>query len=389
MQLRSFAFSELEGTPREWAVGHFDLQQVNLFVGRNSSGKSRVVNCISALGALINRPPEKLWESGFWKCAFDHDGVKHCLSLKIRNRLVAEETLVVDGRFRITRDEQGRGTIWAEKLGQEIEFKVPGNTLVIHSRRDEIQHPYLEPLFSWAASVRKYSFGTEFGKQMIYAAPLNIAETASDVPVLAIDPEKVVQLYAEGSRQFKSAFEKDILHDFAQAGYDCTEITCGPLEGFDIANNFPHQLLMGRLPLALYVKERDLPVPTRQHEMSMGMYRALALLINLNFTIRLGKAASIIIDDIGEGLDFERSMALIKLLIKKCKRKSIQLLMATNDRFVMNEVELQYWHVVHRTGNHVRILDYQNSKKRFDEFKFLGLSNFDFFSREAYLGSDS
>jgi Fe-S cluster assembly ATPase SufC len=98
---------------------------------------------------------------------------------------------------------------------------------------------------------------------------------------------------------------------------------------------------------------------------------------------------SIVIDDVGEGLDFERSMALIKLLIKKCKHKNLQLLMATNDRFVMNEVELRYWHVVHRTGNHVRILDYQNTKKRFDEFKFLGLSNFDFFSSEAYLGSDS
>ena len=119
----------------------------------------------------------------------------------------------------------------------------------------------------------------------------------------------------------------------------------------------------------------------------MGMYRALALLINLNFTVKSGQPASVIVDDIGEGLDFERSMALIKLLIKKCKRKNIQLLMATNDRFVMNEVELRYWHVVHRTGNHVKILDYQNSKKRFDDFKFLGLSNFDFFSREAYLES--
>ena len=54
----------------------------------------------------------------------------------------------------------------------------------------------------------------------------------------------------------------------------------------------------------------------------------------------------------------------------------------------MNEVDLKYWHVVHRTGNKVEVLDYQNSKKRFDEFKFLGLSNFDFFSSKSYLGRD-
>jgi ABC-type lipoprotein export system ATPase subunit len=50
------------------------------------------------------------------------------------------------------------------------------------------------------------------------------------------------------------------------------------------------------------------------------------------------KLTCVLIDDIGEGLDYERSSNLIKLLLKKMKKESIQLIMSTNDRFVMNNI---------------------------------------------------
>jgi hypothetical protein len=52
--------------------------------------------------------------------------------------------------------------------------------------------------------------------------------------------------------------------------------------------------------------------------------------------------ATILIDDIGEGLDFDRSSRLIKLLIEIAeKNENIRLIMSTNDRFVMNAVPEQ------------------------------------------------
>lgn len=56
----------------------------------------------------------------------------------------------------------------------------------------------------------------------------------------------------------------------------------------------------------------------------------------------------IVIDDIGERLDYERSCALIELLMSKATTQQVQLIMTTNDRFVMNKVPLEAWTVLHR-----------------------------------------
>jgi len=93
----------------------------------------------------------------------------------------------------------------------------------------------------------------------------------------------------------------------------------------------------------------------------------------------------VIVDDIGEGLDFERSKSLINLLIGKAQKNSVQLIMASNDRFIMNVVPLEHWIVLHREEGKVRAFNSSNSKSTFEEFEFMGLSNFDFFSGKYFL----
>ena len=95
-----------------------------------------------------------------------------------------------------------------------------------------------------------------------------------------------------------------------------------------------------------------------------------------------GRPSCILIDDIGEGLDFDRSCALIELLMKKATHSQVQLVMSTNDRFVMNKVPLEAWSVLQREGGTVRVRNYQNSRAIFDDFKFTGLSNFDFLATD-------
>ncbi len=112
------------------------------------------------------------------------------------------------------------------------------------------------------------------------------------------------------------------------------------------------------------------------------MFRAISLIIQLNYLKLTREPSCILIDDIGEGLDYERSCHLIKLIMDKAENARFQLIMATNDRFVMNEVPLEYWTVLHREGKRCRVFNIKNSKEKFEEFRFTGLNNFDFFSSD-------
>ena len=115
------------------------------------------------------------------------------------------------------------------------------------------------------------------------------------------------------------------------------------------------------------------------------MFRALSLLIQLNYSLLSKETSCILIDDIGEGLDFERSKALIDLIIKKVEGSNVQLIMTTNDRFTMNKVPLKYWSVIERVPKKSIFYNYHNSKEIFEEFDDLGFNNFDFLSSKFYI----
>jgi ABC-type multidrug transport system ATPase subunit len=118
--------------------------------------------------------------------------------------------------------------------------------------------------------------------------------------------------------------------------------------------------------------------------MSQGMYRAFSVIAQLEYYIMKGNRGFVIIDDIGEGLDFSKAKQLVQLLISKAKEAGIQLIMSTNDSFIMNAVDIENWAVIVRDGNKISLFNYENSKEIFEEFKFTGLNNFDFYASEFF-----
>jgi hypothetical protein len=136
--------------------------------------------------------------------------------------------------------------------------------------------------------------------------------------------------------------------------------------------------------MGLFVKEADLQVPTGQFGMSDGMFRALALIIHAAFAELASLPSCIVVDDIGEGLDYERSTLLIQLLMERANRKAIQLIMTTNDRFAMNAVPLEAWCGLRRSATGVETVSERSHPEVFEQFRLTGLNNFDFFKTDFF-----
>lgn len=376
MRISKFSYSEHTGKPEEWNLLALDLQEINLIVGVNSSGKTRTLNVIAGLSKVLSGKMPSPYISGDYKVVFTDDkekNLKTTYSIKFEQRAIASESLKIGNEQKLHRTQTGKGWLYAEAEQRRIDFKVPQDQVVVVARRDELQHPYLEQVVRWGRSLKHVQFGTELGKRTLSV----ITSTSELNRTPWADMDNSAAIIRRSLEEFGDAYKTKLLEDFAFVGYDCSDVGLKALPGLEHVASPP--------PIGLYVQERDLPGETTQISMSTGMYRALVILATVNAAVLSHQVESILIDDIGEGLDYERSRRLIQLLVERAQSHSFQLVMTTNDRFVMNAVPLKHWTVLHRTSNTVQSFNWRNSKKKFQEFEYLGLNNFDFFSGRYFL----
>jgi hypothetical protein len=366
MILKKFEYSEFTGEPNAWSLKGLVLENINLLVGKNATGKTNTLRRISWLGDMLaDRVPPSAFP-GEYVVEITDNNIIYNYELKIESGYVEHEKLTVDGVQIFERRIDVQENIAAIQFPDSgMNFQLHPNQLVVTVKRDAYQHPFLEKLAQWAEGQRVYEFGLNMGKK-----------TSSNVEELNMsigDPRyirSIVDLYRKGVNEFFQDFNDHIIDSMKKIGYELKEIGDSSITGQTSG-------------LELYIIEKNSETKIYQSDMSQGMFRALSLIIHIIYNSLKNIATTILIDDIGEGLDFERSSKLIKLLIKLAEENdTIQLIMSTNDRFVMNNVSLKYWQVIQRNGGECTVFNYQNSKDIFDEFEYTGLNNFDFLTTD-------
>jgi recombinational DNA repair ATPase RecF len=371
MILDSIKYSQFKGEPGEWNLAEAKLGKINLIVGKNASGKSRTINIMSSLSNLLSGKIKPSFKSSNFTAVFKNDDKSIKYNLFISNGKVTKEELSSDGKILLKRGVTGKGKIYTLPMKKEMEFQTPPTELASNFRRDSVQHPFFEVLYKWSTSINVYKFGTPLGQDTMI---IWSEEQKNNQNINISELEGTHKIFKEGNSKYGSKFIKAILKDMTEVGYSIDSIE------LDKPDNVESRLGL----LCLTLKEKDVDVRINQTDLSQGMFRALSLIIQINYYNLLNKSSCIMIDDIGEGLDYERSTNLINLLISKAESSEVQLIMSTNDRFVMNNVPLKYWSIIQRGKNSSRIFNYQNSKKTFEEFEFTGLNNFDFFSKKFF-----
>lgn len=382
MYLKQLLYTGQKDTPAEWCIegrpasGNTGQQwlgfaDITLIVGSNASGKTRTIQAIRNIADIFceGHLPARMNYNGdntaSYQLRFDNNGVPLEYVLDYRDGKILQETLTVDGQIRLDR---AKGQLWYEGTQNFLEFETDPDLLAI-SRRDKKQHSFFEPLYTWGRHLNHYRFGSPLGKDAFLRDLGKIDDEELDLK----DADKVAMVFIRGEKLYAGRFTQAIIADMKELAYDLSKI------GIRQFKNLPFQAF------GLFVQEHDLQQATDQLNMSQGMFRALSLLIQLNYSLLSQTPGCVLIDDIGEGLDHERARKLIGLIIDKIKGSKVQVIMTTNDRFVMNNVPLEYWSVIQRTPNKSLFYNYQNSRETFDEYRYSGMSNFDFLATGFYM----
>jgi AAA15 family ATPase/GTPase len=382
MRLTEMKFSRFKGQANEWRIEGrpvngedeqwLSFGQLTLIVGKNASGKSKTIEAIREIADLfcgdtqLSRLRDFGGGTAEYQLRFDENGQTFEYYLNFENGKILQETLNVNGKEKLNRKE---GTLWYEGANSSLDFETDEDVLAV-TKRDKKQHTFFEALFAWGKALNHYQFGSFLGRNSLLR---DITAIKEDDEVDLKGGDRVTEVFLKAQREFGQPFLDAVIEDMSKISYAINKIEAGQLM------NFPMPVF------GLCVQENDLGHITYQTEMSQGMFRALSLLVQINYSL-LGKIPScILIDDIGEGLDYDRSKNLIDLIISKVKGSSVQVIMTTNDRFVMNKVPLEYWSVIQRVPKKSLFYNYKNSKETFDEYAYSGLSNFDFLATEFYI----
>lgn len=374
LTLKKFSYKEYEVSPRHWELLEFELGAINLIVGNNSSGKSRTLNVISGLSKLLLHPKIQYNSGTYSACFANTKGANIQYLVEYRNGAIAMEKFILDNEELINRNEKGEGMIFNQEVNKSTKFKIPKNELAV-TRRDEFQYPYLEDLYLWAKNTRHFRFSKEQEKQTLALISSNKKLTEEGD---SQETNQVIEVFRKANGKYRKKFVEKVIEDFNSIGYSISKVDTGVLQSIQVDSP------VGNKVVGIRVQERDRLGITDQNEMSDGMFRALSVIIHYNYYALEGKKLNILIDDIGEGLDFDRSTKLIKLLIEKSNSLGLQLIMSTNDKFVMNNTNLEYWQIISRNGGIVKMFNKSNSLEKFEDFKFTGLNNFDFYITDFF-----
>lgn len=380
MFLKKIKFCRFRGQVHEWSMEGkpepgscnqpVSFQDINLIVGKNATGKSKTINTIRQLADLLSgdrKLSELMYDTSTYDLLYSNNEDEIAYYLDFENGKVKQEILKINGEEKLTRGSK-EGSMFYEKANTFLEFQMEEDKLAV-SRVDNIQQPFFEPLHNWGKTLNHYRFGGQLGKNY-FLRDVNALKEDKDINFK--DSDDVAEIFVSGQRKYGDVFINRIIDDMSRISYHIKNIKVDTLKFMPIS------------VFGLGVQENDIEDITDQREMSQGMFRALSLIVQLNYSLISQIPSCILIDDIGEGLDYERSKSLIDLIIEKVKGSSVQVIMTTNDRFVMNNIPLNYWSVIHRVPKKSLFYNYQNSKSVFDEFKYTGLSNFDFLSSEFY-----
>jgi len=326
----------------DWEINNLVLGDVNLIVGENAVGKSKTV------GALNLFPSSITFGTFFTKLSYSYkvtfllkNGSFLKYEMSFSEGAVKKEVLIIDDYTLIYRDEK-KAFIKSKKNDLETSIAPPSHELILKIRRDIVEFPEFECLISWAESLHFFTFNSDRNYEPFEEDILNSFET------LNINQRSKIISFCN------------------KVGFNILQISSYN------KNNYQSK------EKGIKFKEKSVKADITYWDLSEGMRRAIRLIVFLEHQIEKsnGNIPTLIIDDLGEGLDYQKATNLGKYVFERCKEAGIQLIATSNDNFLMDVIDLEHWNILTRKGSKVSAINKTTHPKIFEDFMFTGLSNF-------------
>lgn len=365
MILTSLKYSRFEGEPREWRLVEKEgrgktgrmFGNINLLVGKNASGKSRTLSAIREIARLLSGKISiegTLYPTERYEITFKNSKLEGRYILSYRKRAIVEEIYELNGEVMFNRAE-GK---FVDKSALEDQTSLLARYKIDHGVYSS------QALIDWADNLRDFQFTNQQEKDNLVKDYSKIEHGSKGRNNL----NSIIYYFNRGVSQFGDSFTKEVIKCMKQIGYSISDI----------------QLASHKNGYGLDIEEYGM-YRIDQREMSQGMFRALSYFIQLVYACMENESVCILLDDIGEGLDSDRSKDMLGITIHKINDTNIQFFVTTNDRDIMNKIPLKFWTIIDRhEGNESIIYNYSNSKDIFEDFRYTGLCNFDFFRSDFY-----
>ena len=345
-----------------WSLTGLKLSPFTIITGLNSAGKTRTCNLIKDffLNKLLGYPKDlRIGDHNvLLKTSEDYSyRINIDISLdKNDNKVIKKDELhkIADGMSTLL---YNRDKIYDMNLNKIVSYRPPKDSLTFHARRDEISYPYIE----------------------------EIMREANNFYFLDFEELKIITV----GKIIEKKLPKEILPSLTPAFFDLLvtkEIKNKILEeinllGFAIKDISIEPIIIGnqKAPM-LFFKERGVKVPYDMIQASQGMNKIIFLIVILNL---MEDGSCILIDNLGDGLDYKRSMDIVPIIEEKSNNK--QIIMCTNNEILLNQTDIRNWNILHREGTKVRAFNYENNKDQLNKFADSGLSNYEYFMSKYYI----
>jgi len=352
-----------------WTLTNLTFSKFTIIAGLNGTGKTKTCNVIRNTVMKIIEPMKVLMV-GNTDLTFnisENQSYKFMISIEEdinRRRRINKEELYDVGETAVlfSRDNLlfNRRVIYDATSKKHTDYSPPDDTLTFHVRRDKVSYPYIEEIIT---EMKKFHFLDSEEPPALAAGDISGGKSPTQLPIQILP--SLTPLWYEKIEPGKKI---EILDDLNSLD-------------FPIKNIFVKEIIIAgqRIPM-LYFEEEGVKGTYDFFQISSGMKKILFVIVFLHL---IEKGSCVLMDNVGDGLDFKRSVNILPIIEKIAADK--QIIISTNNEILLNQTDIRNWNILFREGDIVKAYNYENSKEQLTKFANTGLSNYEYFQDKYFL----